>query len=226
MVFPWRRKPGAGDASTTGMSILPTQISFRGFQPADELEADVRERVGWLERFYSGITRCRVLVEMRHRHRHDGRQFHVRIELTVPGAEPLVIDHEPSLHGTLKDVGEDSHRKDADVEAVHRHARVAVHEAFDAARRRLQDVAREQRGAVKTHEVPSHGRVAEIAAIDGYGFIETDDHRVYFNRASVLDDRFDELRPGTPVAFVEEQGEKGAQASTVRLLGKHHYISP
>jgi hypothetical protein len=32
---------------------------------------------------------------------------------------------------------------------------VAVHEAFDAARRRLEDFAREQRGTVKTHEVPS-----------------------------------------------------------------------
>ena len=31
---------------------------------------------------------------------------------------------------------------------------------------------------------------------------------------------------GTPVAFVEEQGEKGPQASTVRVLGTHHYVTP
>jgi cold shock CspA family protein len=42
----------------------------------------------------------------------------------------------------------------------------------------------------------------------------------------VLDDAFDELTVGTHVAFVEEQGEKGLQASTVRVLGKHHYVAP
>jgi cold shock CspA family protein len=104
--------------------------------------------------------------------------------------------------------------------------RVAVHHAFDAARRRLQDFAREQRGAVKTHDVPAHGQVVELSSVDGYGFIQTDGYLVYFNRASVLDDAFDELTVGTPVAFVEEKGEKGPQASTVRVLGKHHYLTP
>jgi hypothetical protein len=37
---------------------------------------------------------------------------------------------------------------------MNRDAYIAVHRAFDAARRRLEDFAREQRGAVKTHEVP------------------------------------------------------------------------
>jgi hypothetical protein len=55
--------------------------------------------------------------------------------------------------------------------------------------------------------------MAEIAAVDGYGFTEADDHRVYFNRASVLGDRFDELSVGTPVAFVDEQGGKGTQGA-------------
>jgi hypothetical protein len=99
--------------------------------------------------------RCRVLVELPHRHRHDGRHFHVRVEVTVPGAPPVVVNHEPSLHGSLKDLEFDEHRKDAEIDNVHRHARVAVREAFDAARRQIEDVAREQRGTVKTHEVPS-----------------------------------------------------------------------
>ena len=30
------------------------------------------------------------------------------------------------------------------------------------------------------------------------------------------------LRVGSDVRLVEEDGEKGAQASTVRLVGKHH----
>ena len=206
------------------MTLIPTQVTFRGLAQSDALEADIQERVAWLEQFYAGIVRCRVLVEVPHRHRQDGRHFHVRVEMTVPGGAPIVVSHEPSLHGPLKDVEESAHRKESDIESVHRYARVAVHEAFDAARRRLQDFAREQRGAVKTHEVPAHGTIAEISKVDGYGYIQVDEARIYFTRASVLDDRFDELEVGTPVAFVEERGEKGPQASTVHVLGKHHYV--
>ncbi|HET9361916.1 MAG TPA: HPF/RaiA family ribosome-associated protein [Vicinamibacterales bacterium] len=138
------------------MTPIPTQVTFRGLRPLDALEADIRERASWLEQFYDGIIRCRVLVELPHRHRRDGRHFHVRIELTVPGGAPIVISHEPSLHGTLKHV-EDAHHKEAEIDAVHRYAAVAVREAFDAARRRLEDFAREQRGAVKWHDVPVVG---------------------------------------------------------------------
>jgi cold shock CspA family protein/ribosome-associated translation inhibitor RaiA len=208
------------------MTLIPIQVTFRGLDVSDALEADIRERVGWLEQFYAGIVRCHVLVERPHRHRHDGRHFHIRIELTVPGVEPIIVSHEPSLHARLKDVGGEAHRKATEIESVHRFARVAVREAFDVARRRLEDIAREQRGTVKAHEVPAHGRVVEISNVDGYGFIQTDEHRVYFNRASVLENAFDDMEVGTLVAFVEERGEKGPQASTVRVLHKHHYVAP
>jgi cold shock CspA family protein len=68
--------------------------------------------------------------------------------------------------------------------------------------------------------------VVELAKADGYGFIQAGEERIYFTRTSVLDNAFDDVTIGTPVAFVEEKGEKGPQASTVRVLGKHHYIAP
>lgn len=208
------------------MTLIPIQVTFRGLSHSPMLEAAIRERVAWLEQFYTGIVGCHVLVEVPHRHRHGGRHFHVRIDLTVPGGAPIVVSHEPSLHGPLKDFENPAHRKEAEIEGVHRYARVAVHEAFDAARRQLQDFAREQRGAVKTHQIPEHGKVVLLWKADRYGFIQADEHLVYFNSASVLDDLFDELAVGTPVAFVEERGEQGLQASTVRALGKHHYVAP
>lgn len=208
------------------MTVIPLQVTFRGLPHSETLAAEVRERVAWLEQFYTDILRCRVLVELPHRHRRDGRHFHVRIEMTVPGGAPIIVTHDPSLHGRLKDIEDEEHHKDADIDSVHKYGLVAVHEAFDAARRRLEDFAREQRGAIKTHEVPAHGQVVELSIVDGYGFIESGEARIYFNRASVLDDAFDQLAVGTPVTFVEEQGEKGPQASTVRVLGKHHYVAP
>jgi cold shock CspA family protein len=208
------------------MTLIHEQVTFRGLPHSEALEAEIRQRIAWLEQFYAGIVRCRVLVELPHRHRHDGRHFHVRIEMTVPGGPPIVVSHEPSLHGGLKDFQEEAHHKETEIEGVHRYAAVAIHEAFDSARRRLEDFAREQRGAVKTHEVPAHGEVVELAKIDGYGFIQSGESRIYFNRASVLDEAFDDLTIGTPVAFIEEPGEKGPQASTVRVLNKHHYVAP
>jgi cold shock CspA family protein len=208
------------------MTLIPTQVTFRGLQHSDTLESEIRQRVAWLEQFYAGIVRCRVLIELPHRHRHDGRHFHVRVEMTVPGGTPIVVSHEPSLHGGLKDVQEEAHHKDSEIEGVHRYAAVAIREAFDAARRRLEDFAREQRGAVKTHQVPAYGEVVELEPVGGFGFIQSGENRIYFHRASVLDDGFDQLTIGTRVAFVEEQGEQGPQASTVRVLGKRHYITP
>ncbi len=68
-------------------------------------------------------------------------------------------------------------------------------------------------------------RSATVARLDPsgeFGFLETADGReIYFHRNSVLNGGFARLAVGSRVTFAEELGEKGAQASTVRLLGKH-----
>ena len=48
-----------------------------------------------------------------------------------------------------------------------------------------------------------------------------DGREIYFHRKAVLNDAFDRLEVGAEVRFVEEEGEKGPQASTVRPVGKH-----
>ena len=132
---------------------MSPQITFRGIPHSRRLEAAVLERVSWLEQFYEEIVSCRVMIEAPARHHHDGRHFHVTIELTVPRGKSIVISHEPSLHGLLKDAGAETHSKQNDIEAFHRFRHTAVHDAFDVARRRLQDLARRQRGAVKRHKI-------------------------------------------------------------------------
>ena len=59
-----------------------------------------------------------------------------------------------------------------------------------------------------------------LDASGDFGFLEAaDGHEVYFHRNSVLDGAFSLLAVGTHVAFAEEMGDKGPQASTVKLLG-------
>ena len=109
--------------------------------------------------------------------------------------------------------------------AEHEHVAVAIKHAFSAAQRQIEDAVREMHGQVKPHEPEDHGRVSKFVAGDDYGFIETADGReFYFHRNSVLENKFDRLTVGSEVRFVEEMGEKGPQASTVRLVGKHHLL--
>ena len=91
---------------------------------------------------------------------------------------------------------------------------MAVREAFDIARRRVQDYARRHRGTVKTAARQPRGRVVQLFPVDEYGYIEAaDGHEVYFQKSSVLKDAFDRLAVGSTVSFVEEPGEKGPQAA-------------
>lgn len=176
---------------------VPLQITFRNIPSSGAVEANIRERAEKLEAFYPHITSCRVVLEERDRHHHQGKQFCVRVDVRVP-------EHEIAVN---RDHHEDVY--------------VALRDAFDAARRKLEDVAREQRGDVKSHPLPQHGRVARLFTDRGYGFIETPDGReFYFSAANVVSPSFDKLAVGVAVQFIEEMADEGAQAKRVSV-GKH-----
>jgi cold shock CspA family protein len=172
---------------------------------SEAIEASVREKAAHLDVFADHIMGCRVVVQPASQHHKHGNLYEVRIDLTVPGEE-IVVTREPSQHTEYRDI------------------HVALRDAFDAARRQLEDYVRRRRGAVKALETAPHARVSKLFPAEGYGFLETADGReVYFHRHSVLHDAFDRLEVGTEVAFVEEKGDKGPQASTVKLVGRHHH---
>ena len=130
---------------------LPLQITYRNVAHSAELEQEVGARLTEFETFSEDIIGCRVMLERPHLHHENGNQCHVRIDLTIPG-ETIVVSHQPSLHGALRDFDEAEHTKEADIDAAHLRARVAIHEAFDRARRQLQDAVRRHRGAVKSRQ--------------------------------------------------------------------------
>jgi ribosome-associated translation inhibitor RaiA len=127
------------------MTTTPVQIVFRNMTVSPAIEEEIRSRAAWLESFYPAVVGYRVLLEVPHRHRRRGRPLHVRIEVSVPG-EDVIVDHEPTLDVTSRPA---PHKSD-EPDGRHKDAHVAIHEAFDAARRRLEGVARRQRGDVKT----------------------------------------------------------------------------
>jgi cold shock CspA family protein/ribosome-associated translation inhibitor RaiA len=170
---------------------------MHGMAHSDALEADIRARVAKLEQFHSRITRCRVAVEESHRHHRQGREFTLKLDLRVPGREIVVTrDHDEDIQ-------------------------VALREAFDMARRQLEEAAREMRGEVKQHAPPQHGTVLRLVRDEGFGFIGTADGReLYFSRENVVHPGFDALEPGAAVQFIEELAAEGPQAKRVSA-GKH-----
>jgi cold shock CspA family protein/ribosome-associated translation inhibitor RaiA len=182
----------------------PVDIAFRRCEPSEEIRSEIAAQVQRLEKFSDRITSCHIVV--------NGPQtrqglFHIELRIALPKHKDVVVDR---WHG---EAGE------------REHPRVAIRQAFDAAARQVEDAMRDLRGEVKEHPVESHGRVKRFLADKDCGFIEMADGReVYFHRNAVLNGAFDRLEVGSEVRFVEEEGDKGAQASTVRLIGKHHLV--
>lgn len=199
---------------------VPLQITFRNMESSPMVEEWIRSEAKRLENFYAQIMGCRVAVEVPHRHHRKGSVYHVRIDLTLPGGE-LVIKRQPNIRNRVRLRGEAQVKKSLEVATPHKNLRLAIDDAFRVAGRRLQDYARRQNGRMKIHEPAPLARVGRLFAGKGYGFLVTPDEReIYFHKDSVLKHAFGRLKVGTLVSFVEEQGEKGAQASTVRIVGR------
>src|SRR5690349_3021084 len=98
---------------------IPLQITFRGMDPSEAIEAGVRERAARLERFQGRITRCHVTVDLPHRHRTNGRLFSVHIDITTPSRE-IAVTRDPS-------------------DRTHEDFNVVLRDAFNAAVRQLED---------------------------------------------------------------------------------------
>ena len=194
------------------------QITFRNMQRSEEIEGWIRAEAAKLETLYSQLMGCRVAVEVPHRHHRKGRPYHIRIDLTVPRGE-IVVKREPSLSARARQLGERKIKKNSEVKIPHKNLRTAINDAFKVAGRRLQDYARRQRGDIKTHAQLPEARVSKIVPREDYGFLTSDDGReIYFHKNSVLGRAFPRLKVGTTVRFVEEAGEEGPQASTVRII--------
>lgn len=184
----------------------PLQITFRDMQHSDAVETHIREKVAKLDDFYEHIMACHVVIEQPHAHHQQGKLFRISIDLTLPDGE-LLVNRSASEHHAHEDVY------------------VAIRDAFKSLRRQLQDFVRKQRGKVKKHGSPDHGKIFVIRGDEDFGRILTADGRdIYFHRNSLVDGGFDALEIGNEVRFVEESGEQGPQASSVHRVGKHHII--
>ena len=112
---------------------IPVQITFRHMESSDAVETRVRELADHLGVFSDKIASCRVVVDSPHRHHHQGKVFNVKVQLAMPG-EDVVVDME---------------RPDRD---GHEDVYVVIRDAFDAAKRQVQQRMSLLRNEVKLRE--------------------------------------------------------------------------
>ena len=177
---------------------VPVQVVLKRVPQAEVVREEVIRAAGVLERFHPRVTSCRVSVTnpgMRHR---QGALFDVRVVLQVPGHGEVVVS------------------RCAAGQPEREHLNVALRRAFAQARRQLQDTVRELRGDVKARSLRDVGKVSKLFGAGGYGIIETTAGReICFHRNAVAGGKFKALKIGAQVRYVESEGEKGPQASTV-----------
>lgn len=182
----------------------PVEIDFQGMDANPPLRSAIVRHVEQLEARFGRVTAGRVVLKGPGGRHRKGGLYDINIRLVLPGGREVNVGR----------TSQDDERY-ADLE-------FAINDTFKRARRQLQDQVREMQGQVKTHETPPVGTVKELDPEGGFGFIATADGReIYFHRNSVLNDEFGRLTIDAHVTYAEEEGEKGPQASTVRLLKKH-----
>ena len=100
----------------------PLEIHFHGIEKSEAVEERVREKVSKLEKHFGRMTRCRVVLEAPHRSPQKPKVFQVKIEISLPRRQPIVVCHER----------EGSH--------AHEELPLAIRDAFEAALRKVDDV--------------------------------------------------------------------------------------
>lgn len=106
---------------------FPMQITFHHMDRSEALEQAIQEKAAKLARFHSSITQLHVAVTCETRHSSTTRQYKVRLDVHVKGKNYAVTRH-------------------ADEDAF-----VAARDAFDAARRVLDEDIETRHGNVKQH---------------------------------------------------------------------------
>jgi len=101
----------------------PLQTSFEGISHSDAITTRVEDEAAKLEQYYDRITSMRVVIARPQHRRQKGDEYEVRIHMTVPGAPDIAIGRDGASSGAHEDI------------------KVAIRDAFKAAKRQLQDLA-------------------------------------------------------------------------------------
>jgi len=177
---------------------MELKVEARNVELKKGWQVKIDEEKEKLIRHYAGfVLHLRVAIEATTHHKEGG--FEVKLVASVPNDTVVV------------------HRKGEIV-------RPLLIEAFDVLSLQLKEILRKKRKAKKNPEqhieTDSVGIVHKVSPHESYGFITTFDEReIYFHENALKNVTIDDLMEGDSVVFGESFGDKGPQASWVRVAG-------
>ncbi|MBV9777656.1 MAG: HPF/RaiA family ribosome-associated protein [Acetobacteraceae bacterium] len=182
----------------------PLDIAFHNMDSSESLEAMIRAHVDRLDKRHGHLIGCRVSVEALHRQHQTGNVYECHITLSLRGRDLAVSrgPHRAKQHYANPDV------------------RVSIREAFEAAERQL--LGHKRHGRTDTTAPSGSALAGQVTLIEpgaDHGFIlNSTGSQLYFHRDSVTNGRFEDLKQGQLVYYVEEEGDAGPVATKVRVV--------
>jgi cold shock CspA family protein/ribosome-associated translation inhibitor RaiA len=154
------------------------------------------EKEKMVRHFASFVLHLRVSIEATAHHKEGG--YELKLVASVPSDTVVVV------------------RKGENVMPL-------LVEAFDVLSLQMKEIVRKKRQSQKSAEASveegaQYGVVRKVSPYESYGFIVSQDTReIYFHENALKDISIDSITEGDAVMFGESTGDKGPQASWVRL---------
>ncbi len=153
------------------------------------------EKEKLLKHYASFVLHLRVSIEATTHHKEGG--YEVKIVASVPN-DTVVVTRKGEI------------------------VRPLLIEAFDVLTLQLKEILRKKRKSKKQTEAAvvsdSVGIINKVSPHESYGFITTFDEReIYFHENALKNVEIDDLVEGDSVIYGESLGDKGPQASWVRV---------
>src|SRR5665647_1976661 len=175
---------------------MELKIETRNVELRKGWQKRIEEEKEKMVRHYANfVLHLRVSIDATKHHKEGG--FELKLVATVPNDTVVVSRKGENMNALLV-------------------------EAFDVLSLQLKEILRKKRKDQKAMdagvEAGSFGVVRKVSPFESYGFIVTPDEReIYFHENSLKDILLDQLIEGAEVMYGETVGDKGPQASWVRV---------
>lgn len=175
---------------------MELQVESRNVELRKSWQEKIEEERERLSRHHPGLVHgLRVTIEDTSAHKSGG--FELRVVASVPNDTVVVKRKGDSVRPLLVD-------------------------AFDTLGLQLKELQRKRRQTAKPQETVTskglEGVIKSLFPFESYGFIATPEGReVYFHENALKECTFAELKEGGEIRFGETEGDKGPQASWVKV---------
>jgi cold shock CspA family protein/ribosome-associated translation inhibitor RaiA len=175
---------------------MELKIEARNVEMRKGWQSKIEEEKEKIVRHYASfVLHLRVTIEATSHHKEGG--FEIKLIASVPNDTVVVTRKGESVRPLLVD-------------------------AFDVLSLQLKEILRKKRKGQKGIELESNGDkygiIQKLSPLESYGFITTSDEReIYFHENALKNVSMDELAEGDNVQYGETTGDKGPQASWVRV---------